>query len=418
MECIHEWEYGRSTLSFEVDGVVIKVNHYQYQQELGSTAKSPRWAIAYKYKPDRVSTILLSVDFQVGRTGAITPIANLMPVFLAGTTVKRASLHNADVIKALDIRLNDTVFVEKGGEIIPKIVGIELSERATDSKPFKFIETCPECNTPLQRKEGEAIFYCPNESDCPPQIKGRIEHFISKNAMDIDSLGEGKIEILYNSGLVKDPADLYDLKYEDLIGLEKIIPADESGKKEKKISFQEKTAQNILKGMEASKEATFDRILYALGIRHVGQTVASRLADYYLNINSLIETTFEQLILVDEIGEKIAESVTGYFSEPENILRIERLKSAGLRLEKDKNILILSDSLKGKTIVVTGKLENFSRDQIVEVITQHGGKATSSISKKTDLLLAGENVGPNKLKKAKELGIQIINESEFLKMIE
>lgn len=416
MEFIHEWDAGRKELPFEIDGVVIKVNSYRQQDELGHTAKSPRWAIAYKYKAERAVTRLLSVDFQVGRTGAITPVANLEPVFLAGTTVKRASLHNADIIKSLDIRVNDMVYVEKGGEIIPKIVGVDTSQRPPDSKPFRYIGYCPECGTELRRKEGEAIHYCPNENGCPPQIRGKVEHFISRNAMDIDSLGEGKVALLFDKGIVSDPADLYDIKYEDLIGVEKIIEA-EGDKKEKKISFREKTVEKILAGIDESKKQPFEKVLFALGIRYVGQTVAKKLARNFRNIDHLMKAGFDELIAVEEIGERIAESVMAYFAVEKNKERIERFRRAGLRLEEEKSAETISGALQGKTIVASGKLERFTREEIKEVIENHGGRPASSVSKNTDFLLAGENIGPNKLTKARELGIPIINEQEFLDMI-
>lgn len=417
MEFIREWDAGRRELPFEIDGVVIKVNDYALQEELGFTAKSPRWAIAYKFKAERVSTRLNSVSYQVGRTGAVTPVANLTPVQLAGTVVKRASLHNADVIEALDVREGDIVYVEKGGEIIPKIVGVDETKRHQDSKRLKFIDRCPECDSPLVRTEGEAAWYCPNEEGCPPQIKGRIEHFISRNAMNIDSLGEGKVEMLFDHGLIRDAADLYYLNYEQLLGLEKVIEAS-GDKKEKKLSFKEKTVSNILNGIEASKEVPFDRVLYALGIRYVGQTVAKKLAQHYRDIEKLKQVTFEELILVDEIGEKIAGSVLAYFGKEKNLQIISRLKAKGVQLELIHVAETLSDKLKGKIIVASGKLERFSRESIEETIRQHGGKPASSVTKKTDFLLAGENAGPNKLEKARELGVTIIREDEFMRMIE
>ncbi len=413
---IHEWEGQRGQLPFEIDGVVVKVNKYAHQEELGATAKSPRWAIAYKYQAERAMTRLNSIAFQVGRTGAITPVANLEPVLLAGTTVKRASLHNADIIAALDVRAGDMVYVEKGGEIIPKIVGVNLDMRPAGSVPFDYIDACPECGTPLVRKAGESIHYCPNDTACPPQVKGRIMHFISRNAMDIDSLGEGKLEMLIDNGLVRDVADLYDLTHDQLLGLEKVIGAT-AEKKEKKISFKEKTVENILRGLEASRKRPFDRVLFALGIRYVGQTVAGKLARHYGTIDSLRQVTFEELILVDEVGEKIAESVTGYFSDPRNLEIIRRLREAGLRFEMDEQQAPVSEALKGLTIVASGKLEHFSREEIVDVIRRNGGKAASSVSSKTDYLLAGENTGPNKLSKALELNVPVITEEEFLKMI-
>jgi len=416
IEFIHDWDKGKDQLPFEIDGVVIKVNNYNQQEELGNTAKSPRWAIAYKFKAERALTRLNSISYQVGRTGAITPVANLEAVLLAGTTVKRASLHNEDIIEKLDVREGDMVYVEKGGEIIPKIVGIEFSERHEQSKKLEYITHCPECRTKLERKEGEASHYCPNEETCPPQIKGRILHFISRNAMDIDSLGEGKLEMLIDNGLVKDMADLYYLNYDQLIGLEKTIEATEE-KKEKKLSFREKTVENILNGIEASKQITFDRVLFALGIRFVGRTVAKKLAYHYKNIDDLKKVGFEELILVDEIGEKIAESVIHYFKEPKNIEIINRLREKGVQFELTDLPEKKSNKLEGKIIVASGKLENFSRDEIKSVIEAHGGKPASSVSKKTDFLLAGENIGPNKLAKANELGIQIIDEDTFMEMI-
>jgi DNA ligase (NAD+) len=416
MDFIHEWDTGRHQLPFEIDGVVIKVNDYAMQDELGFTAKSPRWAIAFKFKAERASTKLNSVTYQVGRTGTITPVANLEPVQLAGTVVKRATLHNADIMEVLDLHEGDTVFVEKGGEIIPKIVSVDQSKREAGSERIKFIDRCPECNTLLVRTEGEAAWYCPNEDGCPPQIKGRIEHFISRNAMNIDSLGEGKVEMLFDNGLIKDVADLYFLTYDQLLGLEKVFEAT-SDKKEKKLSFKEKTVTNILNGIEASKEVPFDRVLYAIGIRFVGQTVARKLAMHYRNIEALKQVPFEDLILVDEIGEKIAGSVLQFFGREKNLRIIERLKNKGIQFELEQVNEALSDKLKGKTIVASGKLERFSRGEIEEVIRQHGGKPASSVSKKTDFLLAGENIGPNKLEKAKELSVPIITEAEFLEMI-
>lgn len=413
---ISEWEGQRDDLPFEIDGVVIKVNSYAQQEELGATAKSPRWAIAYKYKAERAQTLLESITFQVGRTGAITPVANLKPVQLAGTTVKRASLHNADIIEALDVRIGDLVYVEKGGEIIPKIVGVNLEARPENAPVFRYIDQCPECQTPLVRKPGESIHYCPNDTGCPPQIKGRISHFISRNAMDIDSLGDGKLEMLIDHGLVHDMADLYDLTFDRLLGLEKVIEA-EGDKKEKKISFKDKTVENILNGLVASKQTPFDRVLYALGIRYVGQTVAKKLALHYHSIERLEKVSFEELILVDEVGEKIAESVTIYFADPANLEIIRRLKEAGIRMELDEVPEKLSDSLNGITIVASGKLENFSRDEIKSVIERHGGKAASSVTGKTNFLLAGENTGPNKLVRARELNVPVINEEEFMRMI-
>lgn len=413
---IHEWDGARDELPFEIDGVVIKVNDFNQQEELATTAKSPRWAIAYKYKAERVQTVLESVTFQVGRTGAITPVANLKPVQLAGTTVRRASLHNADIVSALDVRPGDTVFVEKGGEIIPKIVGVNLESRPENSSVFSYITNCPECDTPLVRKEGESNHYCPNETGCPPQIQGRINHFISRNAMNIDSLGEGKIEMLIDNGLVNNVADLFDLTHDKLLGLEKIF-LPETGNKEKKLSFKEKTVENILKGLEASRSISFDKLLFALGIRYVGQTVARKLANHYRSMDTLARVSYEELVLVDEVGEKIAESVIKYLSDPINQAIIQRLKEKGLRFEMEKGPGVVSSRLEGKVIVASGKLENFSREEIKTVIQQHGGKAASAVSGKTDFLLAGENIGPNKLSKANELNIPVISEEEFVRMI-
>jgi DNA ligase (NAD+) len=417
-EYINDWEKGRKNLPFDIDGIVIKVNDIRLQKELGYTAKSPRWAIAYKFKAERAETTLLSIDYQVGRTGAVTPVANLKPVLLAGTTVKRASLHNADIIKALDVRIGDTVFVEKGGEIIPKIVGVNLQKRPEGAKPVEFIKNCPQCGTPLIRKEGEAAHYCPNEDGCPPQIKGKLEHFISRKAMNIDSLGEGKIEMLYDHGLVKNIADLYDLTYDKLIGIEKIIPAGD-GKKEKKISFREKTVQNILKGIEQSKTVPFTRVLYALGIRYVGETVAKKLANHFKSIDNLIRASFDELVAVEEIGEKIAESVINYFKKEEHIKIIERLKEKGVKLEikDDGSTSVYENKLQGKSFVVSGVFKNYSRDEIKALIERYGGKNTSSISLKTDYLLAGDKMGPSKKEKALKLNIPVISEEDFEKMI-
>lgn len=414
---IHYWDSGRKELPFDIDGVVIKVNSYRQQDMLGFTAKSPRWAIAYKFKAERVSTPLLSVEYQVGRTGAITPVANLAPVFLAGTTVKRASLHNADIIAKLDLHVNDHVFVEKGGEIIPKVVGVDIEKRSGDYPPVQFITRCPECGTALIRKENEAAHYCPNEYHCPPQIKGKLEHFISRKAMNIDSLGEGKIEILFDNGLVRDPADLYSLSYEKLIGLEKIYRS-EDGLKEKKISFREKTVENILRGIGESKATPFDRVLYALGIRYVGETVARKLANAFGDIEHLKDATQEELIGVEEIGDKIAESVLDYFSDSGNLELLERLKIQGIRFNLDRSAaLVVEDRLGGKSFVISGVFSRFSRDELKEMIEKYGGRNVGSVSSKTDFLLAGEGMGPAKMKKAQQLGIQVISEDDFLAMI-
>jgi DNA ligase (NAD+) len=416
-EYINDWDKGRSTLPYDIDGIVIKVNDLALQQLLGYTAKNPRWAIAYKFKAEQVETILESIDYQVGRTGAITPVANLKPVQLAGTTVKRASLHNADIIAQLDVRIGDTVYVEKGGEIIPKIVGVNLDKRPAGAQPVRFIEHCPECGTPLVRKEGEAAHYCPNEDACPPQIKGKLEHFISRKAMNIDSLGEGKIEILYDNGLVRNVADLYDLTYERILGLEKIIPA-ENGKKEKRISFREKTAENIIKGIEQSKKVPFPRVLYALGIRYVGETVAKKLAEHFKNVDRLMTASFDELVAVEEIGEKIAESVIRFFQKKEHREIIERLKAHGIQMQLHETESHAPDLLQGKSFVVSGVFERHSRNEIKALIERFGGRNVGSISSKTDFVLAGANMGPAKKQKAESLGIPIISEEDFEKMIE
>lgn len=415
-EFINMWDKGRSELGYDIDGVVIKVNSLSEQQILGYTAKSPRWAIAYKFKAEKAETRLNTISYQVGRTGAVTPVANLDPVLLAGTTVKRASLHNADIIAKLDVRPGDTVYVEKGGEIIPKIVEVDLAKRPPGTEAVHFIEKCPECDTTLIRQEGEAAHYCPNETGCPPQIKGRIEHFISRKAMDIDSLGEGKTELLFDSGLVHDVADLYDLEYEQLIGLEKIYPAEDE-KKERKVSFRKKTVENILKGIEASKQVPFEKVLFALGIRFVGETVAKRLTTHFRNIDDLSTAAYEELIAVDEIGDRIANALIMYFSKPEHIRMIERLKEKGIRFEAAEKQFSQNDLLGGKTFVVSGTFEDFSRDALKEKVELYGGRNSGSVSGKTDYLLAGENMGPAKRKKAEDLGIPVISIEDFLQMI-
>ncbi|HNY06705.1 MAG TPA: NAD-dependent DNA ligase LigA [Bacteroidales bacterium] len=411
---INQWDNGRQGLPFDIDGVVIKVNSLQQQEELGYTAKSPRWAIAYKFKAERVLTRLLSISYQVGRTGSITPVANLEPVQLAGTVVKRASLHNADIIANLDVRIGDMVYVEKGGEIIPKIVGVNLKQRDINARPIEYITNCPECGTPLIRNESEANHYCPNETKCPPQIKGKLEHFISRKAMNIDSLGEGKIEILYDNGLVYNVADLFDLTYEKLLGLEKVF--ESSSEKNKKISFKDKTATNILNGIEASKKTPFHQVLYALGIRYVGETVAKKLSSHYKNIDSLLSASYDELIKVDEIGDKIAKSLNDWFSVPNNIEIINRLKQHGIRMEATETKQ-KSSKLEGKTFVVSGVFTNFSRDEVKKMIEENGGKNSSSISSKTTFLIAGNEMGPAKLQKAKDLNVQIISENDFLNLL-
>lgn len=417
IEFIQDWDSARKDLDFDIDGIVIKINSLKEQEKLGFTAKSPRWAISYKFKAERVITELLKVTFQVGRTGAITPVANLRPVLLAGTIVKRASLHNADIIESLDVREGDLVYVEKGGEIIPKIVGVKLDKRPKDSSELKYIRNCPECDTALIRNEGEANHYCPNINSCPPQIKGKIEHFISRKAMNIDSLGEGKIEMLYENKLVHNVADLYDLNFEDLFGLEKIFPV-EGTKKERKVSFQKKTTENILKGLKASLEVPFERVLFALGIRFVGETVAKKLAKHFKTMDAIIEADFESLIAVDEIGNKIAESLILYFGIPENIELIIRLKNSGLNfIQAETTEIMNKDIFGGKSFVVSGVFPNYSRDQLKQLIESYGGKNVSAISAKTDYVLAGEKMGPAKFAKAEKLGIPIIGENDFEEMI-
>lgn len=415
---INTMNESRHELPFNIDGIVIKVNSLQQQKELGYTAKSPRWAIAYKFKAERVITRLLSIVYQVGRTGAVTPVANLQPVLLAGTVVKRATLHNADIIASLDVRIRDMVYVEKGGEIIPKIVGVDLDQRPASAESVVFAKNCPECGTPLLRNEGEAAHYCPNEAGCPPQIKGKLEHFISRKAMNIDSLGEGKIGILYDNKLVANVADLYDLRADQLLGLEKVYEATEN-KKEKKISFREKTVENILKGIERSKETGFERVLYAIGIRFVGETVAKKLAAHFISIDLIMKATFEELKEAEEIGEKIAGSILDFFKEPKNQEIIRRLKEKGLHFEiREEEKILKSEKLKGMTFVVSGTFEKFSRDEIKKEIEIHGGKNAESISSRTTFVLAGENMGPEKLKKANSLKIPVISESDFLRMLD
>ena len=398
-EFIRFWDTHRNDLPYETDGVVIKVNNLQHQDELGYTAKSPRWAMAYKFKAEQVTTTLNSITYQVGRTGAITPVANLEPVQLAGTIVKRASLHNADQIEKLDIRIGDTVFVEKGGEIIPKIIAV--AQRGNQSEPTKYITHCPECQTELVRTEGEANHFCPNFYGCPPQIIGRIQHFISRKAMDIDGLGGETVALLFNAGLVTNYADLYELKKEQIIPLERMA---------------EKSADNLIQGIEKSKSIPFERVLYALGIRYVGETVAKKLAKHYKSIDAISQASMMDLILVDEIGDKIAQSVIQFFDNQENRLIIERMKQFGVQLESDAESVLLSEKLKGKTFVVSGVFELYSRDELKKAIEDNGGKVGSSISAKTDFVIAGDNMGPAKLEKANQLKIAIISEFDFQQM--
>ncbi|MFD2603312.1 NAD-dependent DNA ligase LigA [Flavobacterium suzhouense] len=400
---IDHWDTHRHDLPYETDGVVIKVNDLHQQDELGYTAKSPRWAIAYKFKAERVTTRLNSISYQVGRTGAITPVANLEPVQLAGTIVKRASLHNADQIEKLDVRVGDEVFVEKGGEIIPKIIAVDFTKRQEDSTPTIYIDKCPECDTPLERKEGEAQHYCPNFYGCPPQIIGRTQHYISRKAMDIEGLGGETVALLYNADLVHNYADLYDLKKEQVVPLERMA---------------DKSAQNLIDGIEKSKQVPFERVLYALGIRYVGETVAKKLAKHYKSIDNLANASLMDLILVDEIGERIAQSVIAFFENEENRKIVERLKGYGVQLEKSAdNNTSVSDKLAGKTFVVSGVFEKFSRDDLKKAIEDNGGKVGSSISSKTHYVVAGDNMGPAKLEKATQLGVAIISEDDFLEML-
>lgn len=401
MEYIHYWNKERNNLPFEIDGVVIKVNDYAQQKKLGFTAKSPRWAIAYKFKAERVETKLESIVFQVGRTGAITPVANLQPVQLGGTTVKRASLHNSDQIEKLDLHEGDFVYVEKGGEIIPKIVGVNTEKRISNASIVHFIENCPECNTALIRREGEAQHYCPNEDSCPPQMKGKLEHFISRKAMNIDGLGAETVDMLYEKGLVRNIADLYDLTFDQVVSLERMA---------------DKSADNLIKGIENSKTVPFERVLFALGIRYVGETVAKKLAKHFKTIDALQQALFDELTNVDEIGERIAISVQQYFLNEDHLQLIERLKSAGLQFELIEKVGA-SNKLDGKAFVVSGVFTSFSRDEIKEVIESNGGKNVSSISSKTDFVVAGENMGPAKLKKASDLGIKILSEDEFIQLL-
>ncbi len=403
MAFISHWDSARNDLPFEIDGVVIKVNDYAAQEELGFTAKSPRWAMAYKFKAERVATLLEKVEYQVGRTGAITPVAHLRPVLLAGTTVKRASLHNADQISRLDIREGDTVFVEKGGEIIPKVIGVDFNSRAPGLAVLAYATVCPECSTALIRKDGEAQHYCPNAAGCPPQIKGRMEHFISRKAMNIDGLGNETVGQLYDEGLIHDPADLYDLTLEQLLPLERM---------------GEKSAMNMLKGLEASKSVPFERVLFALGIRYVGETVAKKLARAFGNVDALIAADMEELMAVDEIGGRIAESVMEFFANSVNLHILSRLREKGLNFAVSSIEPVQEDgALSGLSLVVSGVFQEMGRDEIKNIIERHGGKVQSGVSKNTDYLVAGENMGPAKLKKAEILGVKIINALEFKQLI-
>ena len=401
LEFIDYCDKERKNLPFEIDGVVIKINSYDNQNRLGYTAKSPRWAISYKFKTERVSTVLEKVTYQVGRTGAITPVANLTPVQLGGTTVKRASLHNADIIEKLEVREGDTVFVEKGGEIIPKIISVDLDKRPSDSKPFHYITNCPDCDSILERQEGEANHYCVNDSGCIVQITGRIQHFISRKAMNIDGLGTETIEVLFEQDLIKNPADLYELTYDQLIPIDRMA---------------EKSVNNMLVGIEASKQIPFEKVLFAIGIRFVGDTVAKKLARHFDSIEAIMNADFETLIEVDEIGDRIAQSLIEYFSITENVEMINRLKSDGLQFELALNE-DATDKLKGLVFVVSGVFDKLSRDELKKSIDDNGGKVSSSISSKTNYLVAGDNMGPAKFKKAEKLEVKIISEQEYLEMI-
>jgi DNA ligase (NAD+) len=401
MNYIAYWAEARKNLPFEIDGIVIKVNAYHLQEELGFTAKSPRWAIAYKFKAERVETRLNSVSYQVGRTGAITPVANLEPVQLGGTTVKRASLHNADQMEKLDLHLGDSVYVEKGGEIIPKIVGVNTALRAAHATKAEFIHSCPECGSELKRQEGEAQHYCPNENGCPPQMKGKIEHFISRKAMNMDGLGAETVDALFAQNLVRNVADLYELSFDQVVNMERMA---------------DKSANNLIDGIRASKSQPFERVLFGLGIRFVGETVAKKLAQALGSMDALAQAKFDELVQVDEIGEKIAISVQSWFLEEGNRALVERLKTHGLVMEVEEKTLA-SSLLDGKSFVVSGVFKAFSRDELKALIEQNGGKNVGSISAKTSFVVAGENMGPSKLQKANELGIPILSEDDFIALL-
>jgi len=400
---LNYWDGKRHTLPYETDGVVIKVNSLFHQDELGYTAKSPRWALAYKFKAEQARTVLNRITYQVGRTGAITPVANLEPVELAGTIVKRASLHNADQIAKLDIRERDTVYVEKGGEIIPKIVKVDLDKRPEDSVPTNYISHCPDCDTKLVRKDGDAKHFCPNEFGCPTQITGRIQHFISRKAMDIDGLGAETVELLYKNGLIHNYADLYRLEESQIVPLERMA---------------ERSAKNMISGIEASKQISFEKVLFALGIRFVGETVAKKLAKHYKNIDNLIDASYDELILVDEIGEKIAQSILNFFDNAANVEIIDRLKASDLNFSVDETLYLhQTEKLKGMVFVVSGVFHEFSRTELKKSIEDNGGKVTGSISKKTTYIIAGDNMGPSKKEKAEKLQIPIISETDFMEML-
>lgn len=403
LKFIDHWQLARKDLPFEIDGAVIKLNEMSQQRVLGFTSKSPRWAISYKFPAERVETVLESVDFQVGRTGTVTPVANLRPVFLAGTTVKRASIHNEDIIKKLDLHFGDLVRIEKGGEIIPKIVSVNTKSRLAGSSAVEFIKLCPECGTTLLRENGEVRHYCPNDTNCPPQIKGRIEHFISRKALNIDGLGQETVDLLFQNDLIKSPADLYDLAAKDLHGLE---------------GLGDKSIANILGSLEASKQIPFPRVLFGIGIRYVGETVAKRLSQALRSMDSIIDASRDRLLEVNEIGERIADSLLNYFDEDQNLEMISRLAATGLQMEIEDKGMDHNDLLKDKSFVVSGIFKMISRDELKRLIEEYGGRNTGSISAKTSYIIAGSNMGPEKLKKANKLGIPIINEDEFLSMID
>ena len=416
---IHEWSEKRHTLPCATDGIVVKVDNYAQREELGYTAKSPRWAIAYKYKAESKSTKLLDVTYQVGRTGAVTPVAELEPVVLSMTTVKRATLHNDDEMKRLGIAIGDYVFVEKAGEIIPKITGVdeERSKNELFKNTIAFIKECPACSTPLIRNEGEAAWYCPNEKGCPPQIRGRIEHFIQRKALDIDSLGEGKIDLMIEHDLLHNAADLYSLTYQHLLGLEKTYLDENTGKK-RIVSFKEKTVDNMLKGIENSKNQPFEKVLFGMGIRFVGQTTAEKLAAYFQNIDALKVASLDELLQVPDVGQKVAESIINFFSDEENLHFIDRLQAAGLQFKaEEKFTLVEGNSLEGLTFLYTGTFQNYSREALESKIAANGGKLVSGVSKKLNYLIVGEGAGPSKLAKAEKLGVPMISETEFEKLI-
>jgi DNA ligase (NAD+) len=405
LEFIKLWDTHRFNLSYDIDGIVIKVNNYSQQQELGFTAKSPRWAIAYKFKAERVETELMNVSYQVGRTGAVTPVANLKPIFLAGTTVKRATLHNANEIVRLDLHEGDSVYVEKGGEIIPKIISVNLDKRKPGAKPILYRTTCPDCGTPLERKEGEAAFYCPNDEGCPTQIVGKMQHFTGRKAMDIDGLGDETIETLYQKGFIRHISDIYELhnKADQLKTMER---------------FGERSITNMLEGIEKSKQMPFDRVLFGLGIRYVGATVAKKLTTHFKTIDNLMAASVEELNAVEEIGERIARSLVEYFEDGKHRKEIEKLKERGLQFVAEENEVVLqSDKLVGKSFIISGTFEKYSRDELKDIIEQNGGKILSSISAKLDYLVAGDNMGPAKLEKATKLNIPIISDDELMKML-